>query len=83
MFAGVSDAQGKAGPGYPDFIEDGGDIMITETQKTTARCHVVAPALVTALLTQHERKTVATGASFTVRKGSGAPSPLPAGVLSQ
>jgi len=46
------------GSSYPDFIEENGRYFITETQKTIARVHEVAPALLNALWTQHENRTV-------------------------
>ena len=30
---------------YPDFIEQDGQIFVTETQKVTARCHLISPKL--------------------------------------
>ncbi len=45
---------------YPDFIEDDGRYFVTETQKTVARVHEIDPALLEAVWTQHERKTLAT-----------------------
>lgn len=37
---------------YPDFIEDGGRVYVTETQKTVARVHEVDPALLTGIWSQ-------------------------------
>jgi hypothetical protein len=34
------------GISYPDFVEEGDDLYITETQKTVARVHHVDPRLV-------------------------------------
>jgi hypothetical protein len=34
---------------YPDFIEDGGKIYVTETQKTAARVHEINPRLLAAV----------------------------------
>ena len=39
-------------PGYPDFITSGGKVWITETQKTTARIHLIPPDLLEALFNQ-------------------------------
>jgi hypothetical protein len=44
---------------YPDFIEDKGQVFITETQKSVARVHAVAPALLEGLWNQHERRVIA------------------------
>jgi hypothetical protein len=41
---------------YPDFIEDGGRYFVTETQKTVARAHEIAPALLEDLWSQAERR---------------------------
>jgi hypothetical protein len=43
---------------YPDFIEDGGRVYVTETQKTVARVHPIEPGLLDAVWTQHERAEV-------------------------
>jgi hypothetical protein len=40
--------------GYPDFIEDGGQIFISETNKVTARVHPVDWELLRGLWRQHE-----------------------------
>lgn len=39
---------------YPDFIEDGGRIFFTETQKTIARTHELDPGLLEAMWSQGE-----------------------------
>ncbi len=44
---------------YPDFIEDGDRIFITETQKTVARVHELDGDLLRHLWTQHEVAAVA------------------------
>jgi hypothetical protein len=43
---------------YPDFIEDGGRIYVTETQKTVARVHPIEPSLLDAVWGQHDRAEV-------------------------
>lgn len=43
---------------YPDFVEDGGQIYITETQKSFARVHPVDRDLLDGLWSQHENKTI-------------------------
>jgi hypothetical protein len=51
---------GVARPGYPDFIEDvDGSVFITETNKQSALCHRVEPALLKLLWTQETLRTVA------------------------
>ena len=45
---------------YPDLVEDGGEIYITETQKTIGRTHLISPALVDGLFAQWEAREVAT-----------------------
>jgi hypothetical protein len=42
---------------YPDFIEDHGDIYVTETIKTFARVHKIEKALLDGIWTQHENRT--------------------------
>ncbi|MFW5866793.1 MAG: sialidase family protein, partial [Armatimonadota bacterium] len=44
---------------YPDLVEEGGRLFITETQKETGRVHEVPPAIVDGLLGQWERAEVA------------------------
>jgi len=39
----ASPSNSATGPGYPDFIEDGGRVFITETNKTQARVHPIDP----------------------------------------
>ena len=39
-------------PGYPDLIVEGGEVLITETQKTAARLHQVDPQLLAGLWSQ-------------------------------
>lgn len=70
------DPEDTARISYPDFIEDGGRVFVTETQKTVARVHPIDPALLEAVWTQHERAEVAPGA---VLDAGGNPA-VPAGV---
>jgi hypothetical protein len=44
---------------YPDLIEEDGQLFLTETQKNTARIHLIEPALLEGLWTQFEPATVA------------------------
>lgn len=44
---------------YPDFIEDQGRYFVTETQKTQARVHEIAPRLLEAAWNQHDSSEVA------------------------
>ena len=70
-------AKGVARPGYPDFIEDiDGSVFITETNKQSALCHRVDPALLQLLWGQETRRTVAAGPVHQI--GAGATTqPLP------
>ena len=43
---------------YPDFIEDGGRVFITETQKSVARVHLVDQGLLNGLWNQHENFSI-------------------------
>ncbi|THF80303.1 sialidase family protein [Cohnella fermenti] len=43
---------------YPDFIEDGGDYYVTETQKEIARVHPIDKALLEGMWAQGERRQV-------------------------
>jgi len=45
---------------YPDLVEQDGRFWITETQKTVARVHAIAPALLAGLWGQFDRRSVAT-----------------------
>jgi hypothetical protein len=45
---------------YPDFIEDGGEFYVTETNKTLARVHHIDRSLLEGLWNQHEARDVAT-----------------------
>ncbi len=45
---------------YPDFIEDGGEYYITETQKTIARLHKIDNELLEGLWNQHMIRSKAT-----------------------
>ena len=47
------------GPSYPDLIEQGGRYWISETQKTAARVHEIAPELLEGLWNQGSTKSVA------------------------
>ena len=47
------------GMSYPDFVEQDGRYWASETQKMVARVHEMDPALLEAVWTQHENKTVA------------------------
>jgi hypothetical protein len=47
---------------YPDLIEEGGELFISETQKEVARVHSIDPALLRALWTQHETCATVQGA---------------------
>jgi len=49
------------GFGYPDMIEDGGRIFITETNKTHARVHALDDGMLTLLLSQDTLAAVPTG----------------------
>ncbi len=49
---------------YPDFIEENGRYFITETQKTVARVHEVAPTLLEGLWNQFDNKSVASGGTI-------------------
>jgi hypothetical protein len=44
---------------YPDLIEDGGKIYITETQKTVARVHEIDPTLLEGMWNQSQNKQLA------------------------
>src|SRR5690606_28010206 len=44
---------------YPDFIEDQGQIYITETQKSIARVHPIDASLLEGIWNQHENRTIA------------------------
>lgn len=44
---------------YPDLVEEGGVLYLTETQKDVARVHEVAPALLDGLWSQFTANTVA------------------------
>ena len=44
---------------YPDLVEDGGQVYLTETQKDVARAHPVDPALLAGLFGQFENNSVA------------------------
>lgn len=46
---------------YPDFIEDGGEFYVTETNKTLARVHHIDRTLLEGLWNQHEAREVAAG----------------------
>lgn len=43
---------------YPDFVEDGGQIYVTETQKEIARVHEIDPSLLDDLWGQFDRNDV-------------------------
>jgi hypothetical protein len=43
------DEDANEGISYPDFVEDGGRIYVTETQKTAARVHTINPRILDAV----------------------------------
>lgn len=45
---------------YPDLVEDGGEMYITETQKTIGRTHRIPSALIEGLFAQWDAREVAT-----------------------
>lgn len=45
---------------YPDLVEDGGEMYITETQKTIGRTHRIPSALIEGLFAQWDTREVAT-----------------------
>ena len=79
----ASDSNTGAGPGYPDFIEDGGRVDITETNKTQARVHAVDPAFLSLLFSADSlNATAAAGVAVAFPAGAQGGSfptpPLPA-----
>jgi hypothetical protein len=64
--------QTGTGPGYPDFIEDvsGGDIYVTETNKTQARVHRLDRSFL-ALLFAQDTLVGASGAGLALRYSAG------------
>lgn len=60
--------------GYPDFIEDGGEFYLTETQKSIARIHKLDMGMLESLWGQHERSSLTQeGLALTVKPESDQP----------
>ncbi|MGI6280198.1 MAG: sialidase family protein [Acutalibacteraceae bacterium] len=63
---------------YPDFIEDGGEFYITETQKTIARTHKVDKSILEAMWNHLDNDKLSTnGLIFEVTNFSGDSKPIP------
>jgi len=66
----ASDSNSVAGPGYADFIEDGGRVFITETNKTQARVHPIDPAFLSTLFSADALNATPAGAAVAFPAGS-------------
>jgi hypothetical protein len=71
-----------SGISYPDWIEDGGEYFLTETQKTRARVHHIPRDFLEMLWSQHERTELTrTGLALELKDGQcrpGSPIAMPA-----
>lgn len=56
---------------YPDFIEDNGQVYVTETQKTIARVHQIDRTLLEGAWSQHENRTLTRNGLVTESSGAG------------
>jgi hypothetical protein len=63
---------------YPDLIEEDGRFWVTETQKTIARVHVVAPDLLEILFNQHRIATFAESGLLVHAEAPAGALPMPA-----
>ena len=70
-------AQGDR-PGYPDIVETGDQVFITETNKTHARRHEVPPAMLALLFAQDTAATTATAGRVATFNESAVNSTIPA-----
>ena len=59
---------------YPDFVEDNGRYFITETQKTIARVHEIPKRILDAVWSQHDVRSLASGAQTLANGSSWTPS---------